>query len=327
MKKEKRDVPLRTAYSQVGRCGMQPKAKHSLRAQAQLSETKTETVETFELVKVEPKLLREKKGERERVKANFDFSNKGFPEAGCPQGSCLSPHLYNIYTYDFPHHPSVSICLFADDAAVLAQGANLKYTQCALQRYLHTLESWLTDWRIAINVDKTQAIVFRKHGRSKIPKTLYLFDEDIAWVNVVRYLGLFLDSSLTYRQHTKYICDKFWTKIHLSISLIERRSPLSLRNKVLLYKQVLRPLLTYATPVWGAAAPTTIKKVQTMQNKILRIMTNAPWYIRNSVLHHDLKIDPIGDYITKRSRNVFRTIENHPNPHTNSSTNNFHYPQ
>ncbi|GFS47293.1 RNA-directed DNA polymerase from mobile element jockey [Trichonephila clavipes] len=92
-----------------------------------------------------------------RVKINFDFSNKGFPEAGCPQGSCLSPYLYNIYTYDFPHHPSVSICLFADDAAVLAQGANLKYTQCTLQRYLHTLESWLTDWRIAINVDKTQA--------------------------------------------------------------------------------------------------------------------------------------------------------------------------
>ncbi|GFU00774.1 hypothetical protein TNCV_4819231 [Trichonephila clavipes] len=52
--KGKKDVPLRTAYSQNGRCGMQPKAKHSLRTQAQLSETKTETmrtesVETFEL--------------------------------------------------------------------------------------------------------------------------------------------------------------------------------------------------------------------------------------------------------------------------------------
>ncbi|GFV07299.1 e3 ubiquitin-protein ligase UBR3 [Trichonephila clavipes] len=70
-KGKKEDVPLRTAYSQAGRCGMQPKAKHSLRAQAQLSETKTETmrtetVETFELVKVEQKLLREEKGERER---------------------------------------------------------------------------------------------------------------------------------------------------------------------------------------------------------------------------------------------------------------------
>ncbi|GFW58378.1 hypothetical protein TNCV_2635491 [Trichonephila clavipes] len=64
MKKEKREVPLRTAYSQAGRL-WQPKPS-SLRAQAQLSETKTETVETFELVKVEPKLLREEKGERER---------------------------------------------------------------------------------------------------------------------------------------------------------------------------------------------------------------------------------------------------------------------
>ncbi|GFY26561.1 hypothetical protein TNCV_2878911 [Trichonephila clavipes] len=62
------DVPLRTAYSQAGRWGMQPKAKHSLRAQAQLSETKTETVETFELVKVEPKLLREEKERTREVR-------------------------------------------------------------------------------------------------------------------------------------------------------------------------------------------------------------------------------------------------------------------
>ncbi|GFU60667.1 hypothetical protein TNCV_2754281 [Trichonephila clavipes] len=56
MERKKIYVPLRTAYSQAGRCGMQPKAQRSLRAQAQLSETRTETVETFEPVKVEPKL-------------------------------------------------------------------------------------------------------------------------------------------------------------------------------------------------------------------------------------------------------------------------------
>ncbi|GFU08449.1 hypothetical protein TNCV_4360851 [Trichonephila clavipes] len=62
-KGKKEYVPLRTAYSQAGRCGMQPKAKpSSLRAQAQLSETQTETVETFELVKVETKTF--KRGER-----------------------------------------------------------------------------------------------------------------------------------------------------------------------------------------------------------------------------------------------------------------------
>ncbi|GFX91201.1 RNase H domain-containing protein [Trichonephila clavipes] len=72
-KGKKEYVPLRTAYSQAGRCGMQPKAKHSLRAQAQLM--RTETVETFELVKVEPKLLEErKKKENERVHFHFDLS-------------------------------------------------------------------------------------------------------------------------------------------------------------------------------------------------------------------------------------------------------------
>ncbi|GFW97890.1 hypothetical protein TNCV_1426531 [Trichonephila clavipes] len=45
------EIPLRTAYGQNGRCGMQPKAKHSLRAQAQLM--RTETVETVELVKLQ----------------------------------------------------------------------------------------------------------------------------------------------------------------------------------------------------------------------------------------------------------------------------------
>ncbi|GFX65527.1 hypothetical protein TNCV_4735721 [Trichonephila clavipes] len=60
------EVPLRTAYGQNGRCGMQPKAKHSLRAQAQLM--RTETVETFELVKVKQKLLRERSSERKNAR-------------------------------------------------------------------------------------------------------------------------------------------------------------------------------------------------------------------------------------------------------------------
>ncbi|GFS59965.1 hypothetical protein TNCV_3957581 [Trichonephila clavipes] len=42
------EVPLRTAYGQNGRCGMQPKAKHSLRAQAQLMRTETVKTETLE---------------------------------------------------------------------------------------------------------------------------------------------------------------------------------------------------------------------------------------------------------------------------------------
>ncbi|GFW90560.1 putative RNA-directed DNA polymerase from transposon BS [Trichonephila clavipes] len=51
-----------------------------------------------------------------------------------------------------------------------------------------------------------------------------------------------------------------------------------------------------------------------IQNKILRIIDNAPWYIRNSVIHHDLHMEPIDNYITRTSRHVFTSIQNHDNP-------------
>ncbi|GFV03209.1 hypothetical protein TNCV_4018061 [Trichonephila clavipes] len=58
------EIPLRTAYGQAGRCGMQPKPS-SLRAQAHQSKSRTETCE---LVKVKPKLLdiRTERAKRER---------------------------------------------------------------------------------------------------------------------------------------------------------------------------------------------------------------------------------------------------------------------
>ncbi|GFS84921.1 hypothetical protein TNCV_1305401 [Trichonephila clavipes] len=69
-KGKKEDVPLRTAYSQAGRL-WQPKPS-SLRAQAQLSETKTETVETFELVKVEPKTFKNSRENERGARAGMN---------------------------------------------------------------------------------------------------------------------------------------------------------------------------------------------------------------------------------------------------------------
>ncbi|GFV26954.1 RNA-directed DNA polymerase from mobile element jockey [Trichonephila clavipes] len=249
-----------------------------------------------------------------RVRVNNTFSETGICRSGTPQGSVLSPYLYNIFPHDFPDHPTVSTCLFADDSAALTQGVRLNYTIKAMQKYLDTLEEWLTDWRIAIDVEKSQAIVFRKWGVIDPQTELTLFENNIQWVPVVRYLGLHLDSRLTYKKHIDYLSDKFWGRIALAISLIGRSSPLSLENKVILYKQTLRPILTYGSSIWAAAAPTHIKRIQVIQNKILRIITNAPWYVRNDVIHHDLHMEPIDNYITRVSRNIFTSIQNHENP-------------
>ncbi|GFX88555.1 RNA-directed DNA polymerase from mobile element jockey [Trichonephila clavipes] len=155
------------------------------------------------------------------------------------QGSVLSPYLYKVYTYDFPDYLTVSTCLFADDSAALTQGVHLNYTIKVMQNYLDVLEDWFTQWRIAVHVEKTQAIVFRKWGVIDPQCELTLFDNNIQWVSVVPYQCFHLDNRLTYKKHIDYLSDKFLGRIALAISPIGRNSPLSLENKVILYKKVL----------------------------------------------------------------------------------------
>ncbi|GBO34198.1 RNA-directed DNA polymerase from mobile element jockey [Araneus ventricosus] len=177
-------------------------------------------------------------------------------------------------------HNHIINCFFADDTAILSRGSTTKLVIRTLQCGIIDIEEWCTLWRVAINTDKTSFVKFRKGHPRKNQQSLTFFEEDLSWGMEIKYLGLILDPKLTFRNHIKYNTDKFWAKVRVIIRhLIGRKSPLSLNNKVLLFKQILRPILTYASEIWGLVVKTHLKKVQIMQNKISRIMTNVHWYI------------------------------------------------
>jgi 4-amino-4-deoxy-L-arabinose transferase-like glycosyltransferase len=56
---------------------------------------------------------------------------------------------------------------------------------------------------------------------------------------------------------------------------------------VLLYKQLIRPMMDYAFLIWRSAACSHVRKLQVLQSKCLRIATNAPWYVGNWQIHED----------------------------------------
>ncbi len=80
--------------------------------------------------------------------------------------------------------------------------------------------------------------------------------------------------------------------------MIGRTSKLSLDCKGLLYKPILVPIWTYRIQLWGSKSASNIELLQRTQAKILRSITNAPWYIRNINIHKDLKIKTIKEMVT-----------------------------
>jgi hypothetical protein len=53
--------------------------------------------------------------------------------------------------------------------------------------------------------------------------------------------------------------------------------------------------------------------IQHYQNKVLKCIVNAPWYIRNSDFHHDLGVERVTDIITKFAKSHKKRLQKHIN--------------
>jgi len=95
--------------------------------------------------------------------------------------------------------------------------------------------------------------------------------------------------------------------------IIGRKSKLSLENKLLIYKTNLKSVWTYGIPLWGTASNSNIEILQRFQNKVLRLIVNAPWYVPNTILHTDLQIPTVKAEITNFSTKYREKLVTHPN--------------
>jgi len=75
------------------------------------------------------------------------------------------------------------------------------------------------------------------------PRPVTLFGEPIEWVDTTRYLGVTLDMVLTWSPHIDQVRKKIAQTMGMLGPLLNKKSDLSVRNGVLLYKQLIRPMM------------------------------------------------------------------------------------
>jgi hypothetical protein len=131
-------------------------------------------------------------------------------KTGCPQGGCLSPLIWNAYVnFDSIlkklNKGPVKVIGFADDALFIITGHVPGVMVRRMQPYINKIVAWGKRSGLEFNSSKTMAVLFTRKmlKDSDYLEKIIINDEQIDFSDEAKYLGVVLDSKLTWNSHIK----------------------------------------------------------------------------------------------------------------------------
>jgi len=191
------------------------------------------------------------------------------------------------------------MALFADDTLLYSSSIRITAAVKKLQRQIDIVQPWLNQWRITINPSKTTTILFTNKHTNDTPK-IKIQNTPIKWSPSIKYLGFHIDKKLCFAKHIKNTINKAKATAYILYPLINKKSRLSLNTKIYIYKTYIRPVITYASPAWASnISKSSWSKLESIQARTLRTISNQPWFVRNQTIRNSAKIQTIKEEITK----------------------------
>ena len=229
------------------------------------------------------------------VKVNNTTSEYLPTNCGVPQGSVLGPLLFLIYVNDIANlSPLGSIRLFADDTNIFIEHENIEQLQIDAQSVLEYIYKWFGDNRLTVNTSKSNFSIFTityKRNNNLIPDSLASNKGTILISDSTKYLGVTIDDNLNWKKHVNNVCNSLKSLFPIFYNI---RKYLSDEQIKALYYTLVYSRIKYGLVVYGSS-DSIIKPIQTLQNQLLKVLTEKPYRYSTNELHNELKVIKVCD--------------------------------
>jgi ribonuclease HI len=193
---------------------------------------------------------------------------------GLPQGSVLSPILFNIYCRSLPSIISCRFLQYADDIVMYCSDKSPKEARDKLQHNLLLVHEWLRSVGLSLSPSKCQIVLFTK--KRKLPDLPIVIEGNtVPQKKEVKFLGMYLDSKLSWRHHIDNIILKCEKSINVMRSITRVWWGCHPSTMRLIYNALVRSHLDYGSFLLEPLPKYLALRLDRIQFKCLRLILGA----------------------------------------------------
>ena len=245
-------------------------------------------------------------------------------QAGVPQGSPLSPLLFNLFTASLPPYirqlaPESNPEVYADDLSLFSSGSTPEEAASHMRPALQAVDQWAEDHLMKVCASKTEALVIsldprETAGKAKPP--LRLAGDTVKYSSDLQrkgpeILGITFDSQLRFTEQTATARSKLKTRTKIIQALAG--TDWGMQGSVLrhLFNAYARPGGLYAAGVWYSfTSQTNRDKLESLNYQVARIITGAPKGSNAVATCREAQLPPILHVAEEESARLFNKIGN-----------------
>uniref|UniRef100_A0A8C7X350 Reverse transcriptase domain-containing protein n=1 Tax=Oryzias sinensis TaxID=183150 RepID=A0A8C7X350_9TELE len=193
---------------------------------------------------------------------------------GLPQGSILGPLLFSMYINDLPNTcGNVEFQMYADDAVIFTSAKNIQEAASILTSALVPVNEWLSKSCLLLNTTKTVCMMFTKQPLDIKHSGIFLEGQELEIVSKFKYLGVTLDSTLSFKSHIKKISNT----VKFNLNNFKQIRPFRTLGaaRMFLHSMILSHI-EYCITCWSLAGVNTSKTIESLYKKSLKVLYRKP---------------------------------------------------